>query len=87
MVNQQPARTGQRALARDTAKPCRTCRPKRDEHEPHDNTAVAVVMVLADSGPASFNNLLHSTGARQAGLSALSELRCSSETTTTARSG
>lgn len=76
MVNHQPARTDQRARPRNSAKPCRTCRPKQDEHEPHDNTAVAVIMALADSGPASFNGLLHKTDARQAELvSALAELR------------
>jgi hypothetical protein len=75
MVNQQPARTDQRARSRNSAKACRTCRPKQDEREPHDNTAVAVIMALADS-PDSFNGLLHKTDARQAGLvSALAELR------------
>jgi hypothetical protein len=63
--------TDQRARPRN----CRTCQPKKDEHE-HDSTAVAVVMALSAGNGDSFNGLLRKTNARQAGLvSALAELR------------
>jgi hypothetical protein len=65
--DQRAAVTGQRGRARDTAKPCRSCRHKPDEQ---NVTATSVIMALAAGCKESFQGLLRSTKAGQSGLAA-----------------